>query len=165
MLKQILNIGDIHIKITMPKVPKKEIEVLTNKELEKLEEYIVNNLDNTTLSIYLSLYTGVRIGELCGLKWGNIDLKNKRIFIDKTLIRVKNNEHNARRKTKVILDTPKSESSIREISIPNFLIPLLKEYSKNVTDETYLTSGTEKYVETRTHSNRYKSILKKIRIT
>ena len=164
MLKQILNIGDIHIKITMPKVPKKEIEVLTNKELEKLEEYIVNNLDNTTLSIYLSLYTGLRIGELCGLKWDNIDLKDKRIFIDKTLIRVKNNEQNARRKTRVILDTPKSESSIREIPIPNFLIPLLKEYSKNVTLETYLTTGTEQYVETRTHSNRYKSILKKLEL-
>lgn len=164
LLKQIFNLGNINIKVTMPKVPKKEIEVLNNKELQILEEYIVNNLNTTTISIYLSLYTRIRIGELCGLKWKNIDLKNKKIFIEKTLIRVKNPNTNERKKTIVILDSPKSESSVREIPIPKFLIPMLKEFSKNITEETYLLSETENYMETRSHSNRYKRILKELHL-
>jgi len=162
ILQQILKYGNIHIDIPMPKVPKKEIQIFEKDEQAKLEENLLKNLNETTFGIYFCLYTGLRIGELCALQWKNIDLKNKKMKVKKTLIRIKNLDENAKKKTIVIIDEPKSTSSIREIPIPDFLISMLSQLSMEVTPETFLVSGNEKFVETRTYFNRYKKILNQI---
>ena len=162
LLQQILKYGDIHIKIPMPKVPRNEIQILKKDEQIKLEKELINNLNEKTFGIYFGLYTGLRIGELCALQWKNIDLKNKKVKIKKTLIRIKNPDENSRKKTIVIIDEPKSLTSIREIPIPNFLIPLMNNLSKDTTPDTFLVSGTEKFIETRTYFNNYKKILIRI---
>lgn len=162
ILQQILKYGDINIKIPMPKVPKNEIQILKKDEQTKLEEELLKNLNEKTFGIYFCLYTGLRIGELCALQWKNIDLKNKKIKVKKTLIRIKNPDENAKKKTIIIIDEPKSSSSIREIPIPDFLIPLMNDLAKNIISETFLVSGTEKFIETRTYFNKYKQILNKL---
>lgn len=159
ILQQILKYGDINIKIPMPKVPKNEIQIFRKDEQTRLEEKLLKNLNETTFGIYFCLYTGLRIGELCALQWKNIDLKNKKIKVKKTLIRIKNPDESAKKKTIVIMDEPKSTSSIREIPIPDFLISMLSQLSENVTPETFLVSGNEKFVETRTYFSKYKKIL------
>lgn len=164
ILQQILKTGDINIKIPMPKVPKTEIQILKKEEQLILEKELMSNLNETTFGIYLCLYTGLRIGELCALQWKNIDLNNKKINIKKTLVRIKNPEENPKKKTIVIIDEPKSASSIREIPIPDFIIPTLKELSVDATPNTFLISGTEKFVESRTFFNRYKKILASIEL-
>lgn len=63
----------------------------------------MSNLNETTFGIYLCLYTGMRIGELCALQWKNIDLNNKKISIKKTLARIKNPEENSRKKLLLLL--------------------------------------------------------------
>lgn len=162
ILQQILKYGDINIKIPMPKVPKNEIQILKKDEQTKLEEELLKNLNEKTFGIYFCLYTGLRIGELCALQWKNIDLKNKKIKVKKTLIRIKNPDESSRKKTIIITDEPKSSSSIREIPIPDFLISLMNDLSKNTTSDTFLLSGTEKFIETRTYFNKYKQILNKL---
>lgn len=162
ILQQILKYGNINIKIPMPKVPKNEIQIFRKDEQTKLEEELLKNMNETTFGIYFCLYTGLRIGELCALQWKNIDLKNKKIKVKKTLIRIKNPDENAKKKIIVIIDEPKSASSIREIPIPDFLISMLTQLSMNVTPDTFLISGNEKFVETRTYFNRYKKILDQI---
>lgn len=162
ILQQILKTGDINIKIPMPKVPKTEIQILSKKEQTKLEKELLNNFNETAFGIYFCLYTGLRIGELCALKWDNIDLNNKKIYVKKTLVRIQNPVVDAKKKTIVIIDEPKSSSSIREIPLPDFIIPMLKKLSKNTTSETFLISGTNKYIETRTYFNKYKKILSSI---
>ncbi len=126
ILQQILKYGNINIKISMPKVPKKDIQILTKYDQEKLEKEILKNLNQKDFGIYFCLYTGLRIGELCALQWKNIDLENKKLKVKKTLIRIKNPDDNIKKKTIVIIDEPKSLSSIREIPIPNFLIPIIE---------------------------------------
>ena len=162
ILQQILKYGDINIKIPMPKVPKNEIQILKKDEQTKLEGELLKNLNEETFGIYFCLYTGLRIGELCALQWKNIDLKNKKIKVKKTLIRIKNPDESAKKKTIIIIDEPKSSSSIREIPIPDFLIPLMGNLEENVTPDTFLVSGTEKFIETRTYFNKYKKILNAI---
>ncbi len=162
ILQQILKYGDINIKIPMPKVPKNEIQILKKDEQAKLEEELIKNLNEGTFGIYFCLYTGLRIGELCALQWKNIDLINKKVQIKKTLIRIKNPDEQARKKTIIIMDEPKSSSSIREIPIPDFLIPIMSELGQNVTDDTFLISKEEKFIETRTYFNKYKQILNKL---
>ncbi len=162
ILGQILKYGDINIKIPMPKVPRNEIQILKKDEQSKLEEELIENLNEGTFGIYFCLYTGLRIGELCALQWKNIDLINKKIKIKKTLIRIKNPDEQSKKKTIIIMDEPKSSSSIREIPIPNFLIPIMTKLSQNITEDTFLISGNEKFIETRTYFNNYKKILSKL---
>lgn len=162
ILQQILKTGDINIKIPMPKVPKNEIQILKKDEQIKLENELMNNLTETSFGIYFCLYTGLRIGELCALQWKNIDLKNKKIFVKQTLVRIKNPDETAKKKTIVIIDEPKSSSSIREIPIPDFLIPIMEKLSINTTPNTFLISGEEKFIETRTYFNRYKKIMEQL---
>ncbi len=162
ILQQILKDGGINLKITMPKVPKNEIQILKKDEQKLLEKELLNNMDTISFGIYFCLYTGLRIGELCALQWKNIDLKNKKIYIKKTLVRIKNPDVMSKKKTIIIIDEPKSLTSIREIPIPDFILPMLEKLSLNITLNTFLISGNEKFIETRTFFNKYKKILKKI---
>lgn len=164
ILQQILKNGGINLKIPMPKVPKTEIQILKKDEQAKLEKELLVNLNTTSFGIYFCLYTGLRIGELCALQWKNIDLDNKKLYVKRTLVRIKNPDEQAKKKTIVIIDEPKSSSSIREIPIPDFIIPMLKKLSENVTTETFLVSGTTKFIETRTYFNRYKNIISNIEL-
>lgn len=164
LLQQILVYSGININISMPKVPKNEIQILTKQDQTILEEYLINHMTLTELGIYLCLYTGLRIGELCALKWDNIDLKNRSIKIKHTITRIKNPDRTSTEKTVIIIDEPKSISSIREIPIPDFIIPLLIKFKENANSNCFLLTGTEKYVETRTYFNRYKKILDTIKL-
>lgn len=164
ILQQILKNGGVNIKIPMPKVPKNEIQILKKEEQKQLEIELQSNMDTISFGIYFCLYTGLRIGELCALQWKNIDLENKKIYIKKTLVRIKNPDMTSKKKTIIIIDEPKSLTSIREIPIPDFIIPMLKKISFNITPDTFLISGNEKCIETRTFFNKYKKILKKINI-
>lgn len=164
ILQQILKNGGVNIKIPMPKVPKNEIQILKKEEQKQLEIELQSNMDTISFGIYFCLYTGLRIGELCALQWKNIDLENKKIYIKKTLVRIKNPDSTSKKKTIIIIDEPKSLTSIREIPIPDFIIPMLKNLSFNITPDTFLISGNEKFIETRTFFNKYKKVLKKINI-
>lgn len=159
ILQQILKTGNINIKIPMPKVPKTEIQILKKEDQKKLESELMKNLNETTFGIYFCLYTGLRIGELCALQWKNIDLKNRKLYVKQTLVRIKNPDENGKRKTIIIIDEPKSTASIREIPIPDFLIPTLEKLSSNANSNTFLISASEKFIETRTYFNRYKKIM------
>lgn len=162
ILQQILKYHNVNIDITMPKVPKKEIQILTKDHQMMLEQKLSNCTDENSFGVFLCLYTGLRIGELCGLKWKNIDLENNIIRVEKTLIRVKNYDKNIKTKTVVILDDPKSVSSIRNIPIPTFIVPILKRFKKD--DECFFLTGKEKFIEPRSYTNHYKSIMKSINL-
>ena len=61
---------------TMPKIDKKQTDVLNVFERKRLENYLIHNQNKTNIAILLCLFTGLRVGELCGLKWENIDFDN-----------------------------------------------------------------------------------------
>ena len=79
-----------------------------------------------SFGVIISLYTGMRIGELCALRWNDINLKEQTIRINKTIQRIPDNAGEA--KTKILISTPKTPSSIREIPIPSFLNIYFKTY-------------------------------------
>lgn len=162
ILQQILKYHNVNIDITMPKVPKKEIQILTKEHQMLLEKRLSNCTNEDNFGIFLCLYTGLRIGELCSLQWKNIDLEKNIIRIEKTLIRIKNYDKNIKTKTVVILDEPKSASSTRNIPIPSFIIPILKKFKKD--GECFFLTGTENFIEPRSYANHYKNIMKSINI-
>lgn len=99
------------------------MQALTRNEQQILENYLYQNIDLSKMGILLTLYTGLRLGELCALQWKNIDIENQMIHIDKTVQRISGSGDNM---TKIIFDTPKSESSIRNIPIFTGILSLLK---------------------------------------
>lgn len=76
---------------TMPKIEKKQTDVLNAFERKRLESYLLHNQNNTNISVLLCLFTGLRVGELCGLKWGNIDFENGILSVSRTVQRI--NKH------------------------------------------------------------------------
>lgn len=165
ILQQILKFASINISISIPKVPKTEIQILKKEEQSKLEKKLLENLDLVKFGIYLSLYTGLRIGELCALKWENIDIENKKIKINKTITRIKNPDSSQKKKTIILIDEPKSLSSIREIPIPDFIVPILKKFQKNIVTSNFLITGEDAFMETRTYFNHYKKFLQSLNLS
>ena len=148
----ICNFRTIHVRQT-----KKEIRILTLDEQKAFSEYLLSDMSLYKLGVYLSLYTGIRIGELSALKWGNIDTANGIMKIDKTMQRVQTYEEGA--KTKVVIAEPKSQCSHREIPLPEFLCALLKDFK--VSDSCFLLSGSSnKYVEPRAMSYQFKKCIR-----
>ncbi|WP_069988331.1 tyrosine-type recombinase/integrase [Massilioclostridium coli] len=170
ILKQILHYGEIkgyippiQYEITKPSVPRKEIEVLTEEEQVKLVKYIKANIRNEIkgVGILLSLYAGTRLGEICALRWKDLRLDIGIINITKTMQRVKNTDKEADTKTKIVIDTPKTQNSIRQIPIPDFLLTELKIWSERYPENAYILTGdTEKYIEPRSYQNSFKRYLK-----
>lgn len=136
------------------KIKKNEIQVLSNIERKKLETYLLSNVNLSNICTLLSLYTGLRIGEVCGLKWEDIDFKKGCISVNKTVERISLGNG----KTKVVVDDPKTESSIRKVYVPAFIIDLLKDHKKS--SDLFVLSGKQNPTEPRTLQYRFEKILK-----
>ena len=147
--------------ISIPKGKAKEKELLDKKEQTLLNSYLTADPTPSNVGILLSSATGIRIGELCALKWENIDLEKKILTVRNTVQRVKNICGNTA--TKLIITSPKSNSSAREIPLPEFIIPLLKNIKAN--SNCYLLSGSMRIVEPRVMQYRFKRILNELNLS
>ena len=105
------------------------IETLTKREQKILEQYLLNNSTIRNIGLYLCLYSGLRIGEICALTWNDIDLNSKVIKITKTIQRIKNLDNKSKNKTKLLISNPKSVSSNRIIPISKKIIIFTKSKS------------------------------------
>lgn len=143
--------------IVYPKSKSDELPVLKNSEFIKLVNYVQTNFDVQKTGILLSLFMGIRLGEICALQWEDVNFSDETIHIGKTMQRLKNLDKNAKTKTKIVIDTPKSQKSIRDIPIPSFLLELLKEYK--ATDKSYILTGTTDYIEPRSYQKKFKTYL------
>lgn len=141
--------------IVMPKRPKPEIKVLNKDQQHILSAYLNSERSLTTLGIAISLYTGLRIGELCALRWSDIDINNKTLTVRKTIQRIQ--VFSGKSKTKLIVTEPKSANSLRTIPIPDCIIPMIEQFFGKPSD--YVLSGNCRPVEPRTMQNRFKKVL------
>ncbi len=135
-----------------------EMRVLTQLEEQRLLSVLLKDLDRYKLGVFICLYTGIRIGELCALQWKNVSLVEKSIKIDCTMQRLQKENADALKKTQLIVTEPKSRASLRIIPLPEFVIDIIKPYVG--TTNSYILSGECKtVVEPRTMQNRFKSYL------
>ena len=141
--------------VELPKVHRREAELLTRNQQLQLCRYLQRNPCTTSLCVLLSLYTGLRVGEVCGLMWRDIDFEKSILTVRRTVQRIRNSNHS----TCILADTPKSRASRRSIPIPKFLIKLLRDSRSN--ENCYILSGSNHIIEPRTLQRRFKSILKK----
>ncbi len=141
--------------VFLPKKQKSEVQLLDADEQKSLQDYISKNQNHTTLGIAITMSTGLRIGELCALQWKDIDLEKRILTVRKTMQRIQ--LPTAASKTKLIITEPKSESSKRQIPIPECVLLMLKKFKGK--DDEYVISGTDKPIEPRTMQYRFSKIL------
>lgn len=138
-----------------------KIETLTNYEANKVEQDIIDNKRFYSYGVLISMHTGLRIGELLALKWTDIDFKNKIMSVNTTSCDI-----SCGKKMYHIEDTPKSESSLREIPLTNETLSLLKglkEYQKN--NSKYVVSrSTGKQIKTRAYQDSFSRLLKRLNV-
>lgn len=147
-------------RINKPFERKQELSILSPDEQKKFEQYVVCTLDLTGLGMMISLYAGLRIGEVCALTWEDVDLKNGIIHIRHTVSRIKCESESNGKKSHLIIDSPKTESSIRDIPISSVLRPYLIK-AKSISTSCYVVSNTCKFQSPRTFEHRYHQVLNK----
>ena len=145
--------------VVIPKVKTKAVSVIPQSAVKVIEAELQSKNDITAMCVVLTLFTGLRNGEICGLRWGDVDLENKMLHIRRTVERIADLSPDAKNKTKVIISKPKTESSFRDIPLPDFLVRYLRQYRQN--DECYLLTGSSKFIEPARCYSRYKSYLKR----
>lgn len=145
--------------VELPKKEKHELDLYNKNEQNRLKSALLTNMDLTKLGIMVALYTGVRIGELCSMKWSDIDLNAKTIRIERTVQRIRVSGKSNR--TELIVSTPKSHTSVRTIPIPEFLVRMLKAFKPSNAD-TFVITGNAKLPEPRTMQYRFKALIAKI---
>lgn len=152
-----LELLSLSAKKGLGKETNREIQVLSIKEQKLLRDYLVTDLDKTKFGILLCLYTGIRIGELCALRWEHLNLDQGVLSIQETMQRVKNVSNAGSSKTHITITTPKSKCSIRDIPLPSFLIELAKSVESS--PKAFILTGSKtKFIEPRTLQNRFKKI-------
>lgn len=132
------------------------LRVFSRIEQQRLVAYLLEHTTLTDLGILIALYMGLRVGEVCALKWGDIHTEDWTLHVHHTMQRIQ--DFGSIPRTKVIITDPKSLSSIRIIPIPSSLQPLLLRHRKE--DTCFLLTGkAQKYVEPRTMENQFRRIL------
>lgn len=144
-------------KLTIKK-KEKEMRVLTQAEQEALVSVLIENMDLYKFGVFLSLYTGIRVGELCALQWEDFNLAQTTLKIRKTMQRIQDTENGAFSKTKIVITEPKSQCSVREIPLPAFVIDIARRFVAN--PKAYILTGNDRYIEPRTMQNRLKTYVK-----
>jgi len=127
----------------LPKREKKEMRVLSRTEQQALMQHI--GIERLGFAILLDLSTGMRIGELCGLQWQDIDFDQKVLFVKRTLQRVKTSiveiENGATSKTIIMEGKVKTDNSYREVPIQAKIFEKLMVYKKRQLQEKDLASS------------------------
>ncbi len=155
---QIKNYTVIDIKGISVRQSQKPMRILSRYEQEQVSQFLYNNLTLCNLGILLCLYMGLRVGEICALKWGDILFKEQYIYVHQTMQRIQKKEQGDG-KTEVIISSPKSDCSIRKIPIPNEIFQLIQNARKP--ENTFFLTGEEhRYIEPRTMQNRFKAVMK-----
>lgn len=153
-----------HFELIRIKQHDKEIQVLDKKNYMKFVQFLLRDDSLIKTGVLLSLYLGLRLGEVCALKQQHILYKEKILCVRSTMQRIQDLDGEGKSKTKIIITTPKSNSSIRDIPIPTFLMERL-EIVRTFSDNAFiLTGNSERFIEPRTMENILKRYLQECKI-
>ena len=141
----------------------KELEVLSVANHKKILDYVQHNFTFMSLGIYISLSTGLRIGEICALKWSDINVADGKITVQRTIERIYMVE-GEKKHTQLVINTPKTVNSCREIPISKELLAMVKPIKKVVNADFYVLTNEDKPTEPRTYRNYYNRLMEKLDI-
>lgn len=147
-------------KIKRPKAREKQVTCFTPIEQKQIEQAVLNGKKAKMFGVVLCLYTGLRIGELLALEWSDIDFQKGIISVSKSCHDGKDEYGRFAR----ITDTPKTETSEREIPFPKQLIPYLRNLKKDSKSVYVVASDSEKLISVRAYQRSFELFLKRLNI-
>ncbi|MGL6198874.1 MAG: tyrosine-type recombinase/integrase [Lachnospiraceae bacterium] len=140
--------------VQLPEKEKVQIEVLSIEEQQRLEQAAM--MDEDGIAVIIALQTGMRIGEICGLRWDDIDFTTGHIHVNRTVQRIVVMKGD-KRSTEVFIGTPKRSRSKRTIPMTDSLKAVLLNEFKQGQGE-YVVTCKGRFAEPRTVRNRYQRI-------
>lgn len=146
-----------------PSLENKVLDVLSVTNHRKILNHIQSHFTFMGLGIYISLSTGLRIGEICALKWSDINVTDGILTVNRTIERIYIIE-GEKKHTELVINTPKTKNSCREIPMNKELLGMLKPLKKVVNDDYYILTNDERPTEPRTYRNYYKRLMEKLDI-
>ena len=146
-----------------PSSENKVLDVLSVTNHRKILNHIQSHFTFMGLGIYISLSTGLRIGEICALKWCDINVTDGILTVNRTIERIYIIE-GKKKHTELVINTPKTKNSCREIPMNKELLGMLKPLKKVVNDDYYILTNDERPTEPRTYRNYYKRLMEKLDI-
>lgn len=164
LLSEILGYSKMEIDIYKPVCYIPDIVIFSKNEWKRLEEYCISHLDFLAFGILLSMYTGIRPGELSAAQCQHIDVSGAVFKVCFTMQRIKNPDPSGS-KTKVIIDTPKSRKSIRNIPLIDDLVLLAKNLYQGIPPNAFLLTGEQgRFMEPRLLEDKYTKVLEQLKI-
>ena len=142
---------------------KKQVEAYNKDQVRKLVASLEDTPSFKNLGLLITIYSGMRIGEVCALQWKDIDLEEKVIRVNKSIQRIYTEEDTTgKMKTELLISTPKTKSSQREIPIVPKLFKMMKDFAKICRPDYFVCSGTTTPIEPRTYRSYYKKKIEEI---
>lgn len=139
----------------------KELEVLSVANHKKILNHIQSHFSFAGLGIYISLCTGLRIGEVCALKWSDINVSEGTITVNRTIERIYI-INGTEKYTELVINTPKTQNSCRKIPMTKDLLAMVKPLKKVVNEDFYVLTNDEYPTEPRTYRNYYGKLMAKL---
>lgn len=140
----------------LPACTQKQIEVFSETELAVLGKALLPS-KKISIAVMLALYTGLRVGEVCALRAGDIDALSGTLSVNRAAQRITLNG-----KSQLLVDRPKSESSERVIPLHPELLRLLQELTENMPPDAYImTSHADRPMDPRTCQYQFTTLLKR----
>lgn len=135
---------------------KEELQIYSPDEQRRIVQYFREHPSYRTLGVVIVICTGLRIGEICGLRWSDISLENNMLQVNRTVERIVDYSTG---KTKVVIQPPKTINSQRSVPFPSWLADILISFAAPCRSDYYVISGSDKLIEPRTYRNYYRNLL------
>lgn len=162
-LKRAVQVGvaekEFSSAIVRPRGREKQVDCFTKDEQRKIERYISAKKQPRFFGVVLTLYTGLRIGELLALAWRDVDLKNGTLTVQKTC---QDSWQNGRYIK--VLGAPKTDCSSRVIPLPKQLLPHMKALKKSAKSDYVIEGKNEHGAGIRSYQNSFDLLLKRLKL-
>ena len=142
--------------VKLPPYRQRKIQVFSEGDVQRIAAYAVAAPALGSMGILLGLNTGLRLGELCALRWSDVDFLSGTVRVERTVQRV-----NCGGSTRLLIQSPKSESSVRSVPVPADMLALLKKRAASAVPDAYILTGcADKPMEPRTCQRGFHKLLR-----
>lgn len=146
-------------RIKRPKAQEKDVSCFSAQEQKMIEKAVLSGKKSKMFGVVLCLYSGLRVGELLALKWGDIDVQKGILTVSKSCHDGKGKDGHYIR----VEESPKTSSSRRVIPLPKQLLPLIKDAKKKSSSE-YIVSKDNKPLSVRSYQRSFALLQRKLKI-
>lgn len=164
-LHSVLKYGHQQYNLPLPvfkyfQTEQKEMRVFSREEQSRLVAYLKKDMDVYKLGVLIALCTGIRVGELCALRWS--DIEDNCIKIRRTMLRLQKKDGKG---TEIYIGPPKTKKSVRTIPVLSGMVDILFEFKEQNARDSYVLSSTGyPLVEPRVMQYRFKKYMQDLKI-